>query len=130
MIEIDEKNIIGKTIVDIYETKATTKPGFFDTVASYFQIVMELDNGLKYEITPHQILLWDKEIKLIRTEGTSWSKENGLIFKMQKIIKVIKHDCDEYYDGSLSLVLSNNITIANLSTNGNELYIDTYHEEG
>ena len=117
--------IIGKKIKEIYETKPSSGESFFGYgKASYFKIVVALEDGNKFELGPHNILPCNSTERLFRSEGTVWASQNNLEYKNQTIVSVIKRDAEEYYDGSLTLVLENNIILQHQCCNGDQLFID------
>lgn len=117
------EEIVGKRILEIYETNSSYEDGFLDSRAHYFKTIIELDNKILFELALHEIGAWNSDKDLIASKGTTWAFENKLEYKNQLIKAVIKRDSNVYYDGSLTLVLANNVIIEHQGTNGDQLFI-------
>lgn len=100
----------------------------FDTKAQYFQIILKLEDNTLIELGVHQLKDWTSNEALRKIEGTSWALENGLDYKNKTIKEIIERDPDEFFDGSLTLVLENDVILEHLSTNGDQLFIGTVDE--
>ena len=119
-----EETIIGKMIHEIYETDPSFGEGFLESGRShYFSIVIELKDETKFELGVHEIKEWNSKENLIRSEGTYWALENKLEYRNQIIKTIIHRDPNEDYDGSLTLILENNVILEHQSTNGDQLFI-------
>jgi hypothetical protein len=122
------EDLIGKKLIEVYETVPSSEEGMFDTKAQYFQIILKLEDNTLIELGVHQLKDWTSNEALRKIEGTSWALENGLDYKNKTIKEIIERDPDEFFDGSLTLVLENDVILEHLSTNGDQLFIGTVDE--
>lgn len=121
---MSEKEILGKRLLEIYETKHIIEDGFLDSRAAYFDIFIEVEDKGMLELGMHEVKKKTDYPALFPSRGTLWATENKIEYKNQRIQQIILRDPNEYFDGSLTLVLENNVTIEHLGTNGDELCID------
>lgn len=126
---MNSEELIGRTLTNIFETKSPIVQDGIPGPASYFDIVIEVDDSELYELGAHDILKWTKNDKLIPYEKSAWEVQNDLNAIGKRITKVIQRDSDEYYDGSLTLLLENNLILEHQTTNGDQLFIDEYRED-
>ena len=126
---MNPKAIIGRTITNIFETKPSIVQDGIPGPASYFDIIIELDGLDLYDLGAHKISIWTKNDNLIPFEKPAWAVQNNFNVVGEKIAKVIQRDPEEYYDGSLTLLLENNIFLEHQTTNGDQLFIDEFKEE-
>src|SRR5688572_1590646 len=102
--------ILGKKIKEIYETKPSIGDDFLGLGRPhYFSIVIELEDKTRFELGVHRIQAWDSDEVLLPSEGTIWADEHKLEYKDKQIARVIRRDANENPDGSLTIVLDNNI---------------------
>jgi hypothetical protein len=87
------------------------------------------DNSELYELGAHQISNWTRNDKLIAFKKPAWAVQNKFDVIGKKIVRVIQKDPKEYYAGSITLLLDNNIIMEHLTSNGDELHIDEFYEE-
>jgi hypothetical protein len=123
------EEIIGKKIKEVYETD----PSFSEDVLGlgiphYFTIVIELEDNTKFELGVHEIKPWDSRDKLNVSTGSAWALDRMLEYKNHVICQIIQRDPEEYVDGSLTLVLENNVIIEHQCSNGSQLFIDSVPE--
>ena len=121
---MNPQELIGRTLTNIYETTPSLVQEGIPGLASYFHIVIEVDGSDLFELGAHEILDWAKKDKLIPYEKSSWEIQNNFNVIGEKITKVIQRDSKEYYYGSLTLLLENNLIVEHLTSNGDELFID------
>ncbi len=126
---MNPQELIGRTLTNIFETKPLLVQEGLSGPASYFYIVIEIDGSDLYELGAHKILDWKEKGELIPYEKSAWEIQNNFIVIGKKVTKVIQQDPDEYYDGSLTLLLENNLILEHQTTNGDQLFIDKYVEE-
>jgi|SRR5688572_9218517 len=118
--------LIGRKIIEIYETIHTYGEDLLGLgQPHYFQIVLELEDKTKFELGLHEIKEWNSEENLIPSKGTSWAIQNNLKYKNQIIKRIIERDSNEYFEGSLTIVLDNNVILEHQCSNGNQLFIST-----
>lgn len=120
------EELTGRTITNIFVTRRSSSLEGIPGTASFFCIVLEINNTNLYEIGAHEIFPWVKEDELIPYKKTAWQVENDLDVVGKKIARVIKRDANEYYDGSLTLVMDNNVSVEHQVTNGDQLFIDMF----
>jgi len=123
------EELIGRTITNIFETKPSIVQDGIPGPASYFDIVLELDGSDLYELGAHEISNWTNADTLVPFEKPAWAVQNNFNVVGEKIAKVIQRNPEEYYDGSLTLLLGNNIFLEHQTTNGDQLFIDEFKEE-
>ena len=123
------KELVNRVVSNIFETNPILEQEGIPGPASYFYIVIELDNTELFELGIHDIKKWTRKEKLIPFEKPPWAEQNNYTVIGQKIKKVIERDPEEYYDGSLSVLLENGIYFEHQSTNGDQLFIDLFNEE-
>lgn len=126
---LEYRSIIGRVVTNIYETESEVVQDGIPGPASFFYIVVELDNSELLELGAHRITKWTKSIKLIPFENPPWAEQNNYTVVGQKIKKVIERDPEEYYDGSITVLLENGIYFEHQCCNGDQLFIDEYSEE-
>jgi hypothetical protein len=120
---MNPQELLGRTVTNVFETEPTIIQDGIPGPASYFDIVLELDGSDLYELGAHQISKWTKHTTLIPVI------QNDLGVLGKRITKVIQKDSEEYYDGSLTLLLENNISLEHQTTNGDQLHIDNFKGE-
>ena len=125
-----KENIIGKKIIEIYETEPTSEEGLFDTTAHYFQIIIKLEDNSLIELGAHQLKAWTTDKALRQIERTPWELEDGLEYKNKVIRDIVERDPEEFFGGSLTLILENDVTLEHQSTNGDQLFIGTVGDRG
>jgi len=125
----NNEEFIGRTITNIFETKNSLVQDGIPGPASFFHIVIELDSSELYELGDHNISNWTKNDKLFPYEKSAWEIQNNFTAVGQKISKLIQRDSEEYYDGSLTILLENNVIIEHQTTNGDQLFIGEYNIE-
>lgn len=126
---MNPEKLVGRTITNIFETKPSIlQEGLLGT-ASFFTIILEIDGSELYELGAHGISTWTRDDHLIPFDKPAWSIQNEFNVIGEKIKTIIQRDSAEYYDGSLTLVLENNIILEHQTTNGDQLFIDTFNEE-
>lgn len=123
------EELAGRTITNIFETKPSIIEDQMLGLASYFCIVIEIDNSELLELGAHKILNWTRDDLLLPFEKPAWAVQNNFEVIGKKITRVIQRDPKEYYDGSLTLLLDNNIIIEHQTTNGDQLFIDKFNED-
>lgn len=123
------EELVGRTITNIFETKPSIVQDGIPGPASYFDIVIELDKSDLYEFGAHDISNWTKDDNLIPFEKPAWAIQNNFKVIGKRITKIIQRDSEEYYDGSLTLLLENNVILEHQTTNGDQLFIDEFNEE-
>lgn len=125
---MNPQELIERTLTNIFETKPSLVQEGIPGPASYFCIVIEIDGSDLFELGAHEILDWTKKDKLLPYEKTAWEIQNNFSVLGKKVTKVIQRDSEEYYDGSLTLLLENNLIVEHQTTNGDQLFIDEYGE--
>ncbi len=126
---MNPEEVVGRTITNIFETKPSIVQEGIPGPASYFYIVIELDGSDLYEFGAHEISNWTRDDNLIPFEKSAWAVQNDFNVIGKRITKVIQRDFEEYYDGSLTLLLENNIILEHQTTNGDQLFIDEFNGE-
>ncbi|TDP57379.1 hypothetical protein [Flavobacterium dankookense] len=126
---MNPQELIGRTLTNIFETKPSLVQEGIPGPASYFDIVIEIDGSDLFELGAHEILDWTKKDKLTSYEKSAWEVQNNFNVIGKKVTKVIQRDSEEYYDGSLILLLENNLMIEHQTTNGDQLFINKYKAE-
>ena len=115
-------------MTNIFETKVSHVQEGFPGPASYFEIVIEIDNSDLFELGAHSIKNWTKKDVLFPYERSSWEVQNNFIVLGKKVTKVIQRDSEEYWDGSLTLIMENNLIVEHQTANGDQLFIGEYEE--
>lgn len=123
------EEIIGRTITNIFETRPSIVHEGIPGPASYFDIVIELDGSDLYSLGAHEISVWTKDDDLVPFVKPAWAVRNDFDVIGRKITRVIQKDSKECYDGSLTLLLDNNIILEHQTANGDQLFIDEFEEE-
>jgi len=126
---MNPQELIGRTLTNIFETTPSVVQEGIPGPASYFDIVIEIDSSDLYELGAHEILNWTKNNKLIPFEKPAWAIQNNFNVIGKRVAKVIQREAEEYYDGSLTLILENNLILEHQTTNGDQLFIDEYEED-
>lgn len=121
--EINPQELVGRTVTNIFETKVYSVQDGIPGPASYFDIVVEIDRSDLYELGAHSISKWKKNENLIP------AVQNDPDIIGQRITKVIQRDPEEYYDGSLILLLESNFVIEHVTTNGDQLQFGEFDDE-
>lgn len=116
-IKMKPKELIGRTISNIFETDPSIDQEGIPGSASYFFIVLELDKSELYELGAHSTSIWTRSDNLKPFENPSWAEQNNYVVLGKKITKVIQRDSEEYYDGSLTLVLENDLIVEHQTSN-------------
>lgn len=123
---MDYSALIGRTITNVFETETYSEQDGIPGAASYFDIIIELDHSELFELGAHEINPWNKQVAVNSFKRSSWEIENDINIIGKKIVKVIHRDSEEYYDGSLTLLLENNLIMEHQTTNGDLLFIHEY----
>ena len=123
------QELVGRTITNIFETKSSIVHDGIPGPASYFDIVIELDKSDLYELGAHDISNWNKDDYLIPFEKSAWAIQNNFKVIGKRITKIIQRDSEEFYDGSLTLLLENSTILEHQTTNGYQLFIDEFEEQ-
>ena len=110
-------------MTNVFETEPSIVQDGIPGPASYFYIVVELDGADLYELGAHDISKWTKGDNLIR------AIKNDPDIIGQRIVRVIQKDSEEYYDGSLILLLASNFVIEHVTTNGDQLQCGEFDDE-
>lgn len=126
---MNAQELIGRTLTNTFETKPSLVLDGIPGPASYFYVVIEIDGSDLFELGAHEILPWAKKDNLISYEKSGWEVQNNFIVIGKKVVKVIQRDSEEYYDGSLTLLLENNLILEHQTTNGDQLFIGQYESE-
>lgn len=126
---MNPQELIGRTLTNIFETKPSLVHDGIPGPASYFDIIIEIDGSDLFELGAHNILPWTKKDKLIPYKKAAWEIQNNFSVLGKKVNKVIQRDSEEYYDGSLTLLLENNLLVEHQTTNGDQLFIDEYQDK-
>ena len=127
---MNDAHIIGKKIIEIYETETSKGEDLFGLgFAHYFSIVIEFEDKTRFELGVHDITPWQSNERMTPSKGSSWAEEHNLQYKGKKIKKIIRRDPQEYYDGSLTLVLENDILLEHQCCNGDQLFIDKFKQD-
>src|SRR5689334_12029836 len=101
---MNPQEFIGRIVTNLFETDPSLVQDGIPGKSSYFYIVIELDGSDLYELGAHTISKWTRDDNLI----PALQNDLGVIGK--RITRVIQRDSEEYYDGSLILLLENNVT--------------------
>lgn len=127
---VNEGVIKGKKIREIYETKSLSGEDILGLGRPlYFSIIVELEDDTIFELGAHDLLPWNFHEEITPSKGSSWADGQNLVYKGQKIIKIIRRDKDEDVDGSLTLILENGVLIEHQTCNGDQLFIDWYKSD-
>jgi hypothetical protein len=127
--DMTDEEILGKKIKEVYETKASIDDDILGLgKPQYFSIVIELADDTRFELGVHDIRIWDSPEKLIPSKGTNWADEHKLEYKDKRIARIIRKDPGENFDGSLTIVLDNNVLIEHQCANGDQLFIDYFEK--
>ncbi len=121
--------LIGRTITKIFETKPSIIQEGIPGPASYFHIVIELDDSNLYELGAHKISKWTSNEYLMSYEPSNLEVRNNFQVIGKRISKVIQRDSEVHYDGSLTLLMENNIIVEHQAGNGDQLFINEFNEE-
>lgn len=124
-----ERNIVGRKLTNIFETEQSELQEGIPGPAVFFQIVIELDNQELFELGVHQISKWKQSNKLFKYKNSPWEKENNFNFLNLKIAKVLHRNPEENHEGSLTIILENNVMIEHQCGNGDQLFIDKYSDD-
>jgi hypothetical protein len=123
---MNPKDIVGRTITNIFQTKSSAAQDGIPGQALYFNMIIELDGFDLYDLGAHEISIWTKRDQLVPFEMPAWAVQKDFKVIGRIISKVIQRDPEEFYDGSLTLLLENNIILEHQTTNGDQLFIDQF----
>lgn len=126
---MNPKELVGRTITNIFETKPSFMQEGIPGPATYFYIVLELDGLDLIELGAHEISKWTKDDQLIPFEKPVWAVQNDFTIIGKRITEAIQRDSEVYFDGSLTLLLENNLILEHQVSNGDQLFIDEFNEE-
>ena len=125
---MNAQELIGRTLTNILQTVPSIVQEGIPGPASYFYIVIEIDGSTLYELGAHEISNWTKKDKLISYEKSAWEIQNNFDVIGKKVAIIIQRDSEDFYDGSLTLVMESNLILEHQTTNGDQLIIAEYRE--
>lgn len=124
-----EEYLIGKTLVNLFNTNPIKGEDIIDMPTSYFSIVFEIETGEKFKLGYNQIMAWNKEEELFIYEISRYERENNIQYINQKIKEFIHKNKRENPCGSLCVLLENNTMLEFTCHIGDGLFIGKYPED-
>src|SRR5690606_3693336 len=116
-------------IQGIYKTIPILVVNDFIGPAAFFDTVIQLENGVTFQLSRYDILPWTSNEPLQPASYFVPANEPEIEVIGQKIVRVLRRNPNEFPAGFLSLLLGNDIFIAHEGFHGDQLFIGDFNTD-